>query len=89
MPMAKYLRVSAVVDALHLNRDVELDTVVDFVTRAVDDLGVSARSDRWIITMRERERHALVGDWLILSRTNQLTVLDNDAFLSQYEWVSE
>ena len=84
--MAKWLRTAGIVEALHLNRDVEIDVVVDFVTRASDDLGVSGRSDRWVITLRGREEQARIGDWLVLDK-GHLHIVDNDTFVRQYEIV--
>ena len=85
--MSRWLRKAAVVEALHLNRDVQPADIADFVSKAREDVGVSMRTSKVIITHSDGTKmDAPLGWWIILDG-GLLYVVDNDTFIRQYETI--
>ena len=87
--MARYLRTSAVVDALHLNRDAQPADIADFASRAKADFDVNIKPSSVRLTDRKGgyRLDASVGDWLVLIE-GALSVWGNSEFVDIHEYVS-
>ena len=83
----KWHRKSAIVDALHLNSDAQPDEIIDFVSRANEDMDVAIRPSAVYLRRHGQEFKLPVGYWLVLDADGALTPVDNDSFIVQYEYV--
>ena len=89
--MTRYLRTSAIVHALHLNKDALPADIADFVTEANGDFAVNIKTSSVVLRNRKGgyRLDAVVGDWLVRSEQNELGVYGDDEFRSIHEYVGE
>ena len=82
-------RKSAIVQALHLNRDAQPSDVANFVSAAKEDYGATGQSSLYRLKRRHDDRvyYAYLGDWLVLDN-GHLSIVDNDTFMAQHEGIS-
>ena len=86
--MSRHLRTSAIVDALHLNRDAQPADIADFVSSAKADFDVNIKPSSIVLKGGGYRMDANVGDWLVIE-DGILSVYENDPFISIHEWVSD
>ena len=84
-----YLRTSAKVRALHLNRDAQPADIADFVSRVAVDFDVQIKPSSIVLVARAEgfKLDAVVGDWLVIDK-GQLAVWGNDEFNSIHEYLA-
>ena len=82
----KYLRKSAIVVALHLNRDAQLPDIADFVSRAREDFNVNVRPSTVVLTGGGFKMVADVGDWLVVDH-GILSVWGDEEFRTIHEYI--
>ena len=85
--MSRWLRKAAVVEALHLNKDVQPDQIADFVSKVREDLGVSMRTNKVIITRSDGSTIDCPLGWWIIVQDGFLSGADNDTFIREYEHI--
>ena len=84
--MSKYLRKSAIVVALHLNRDAQPADIADFVSRATTDFDVNIRPSSVVLKGGGFQMVADVGDWLVIDH-GILSVWGNTEFNEIHEYI--
>ena len=87
--MTRFHRKSALVDALHLNQQVQPDTIANFVSRAKADVDVNIRPSAIVLKVNGWDFKLPVGWWLILDAGGTLSHMDNDTFMSQHDWIGD
>ena len=89
MSAGLYLRTSAKVRALHLNRDAQPSDIADFVSRVPDDFDVQIKPSSIVLVNRKGgyQLDAVVGDYLVITEQGALAVYGNDEFNSIHEYL--